>query len=250
MRSPTSAVAAKLDFIERIRPDSLYHQLFENLPDVVFFAKDTEGRIVAGNRELLNRFGLTREEQILGKTDFDLHPHSRAAKYRADDQAVVRTGKPMLRIVELFIDQAGVPDWYITNKMPIFSREGAVIGVMGTIQKIDSPKQLAMSDGELAKVLRYVQRHFAEPIAIPALAGLVGFSVRHFERWFKERTRTTPQQYITKVRISQACDELRLRGTSISDIALACGFYDQSALTRAFHRQMGMTPQTYRKRYG
>jgi len=238
------------DFVEQVRPDSLYHRLFDHLPDIVFFAKDVEGRIVAGNEELLKRFGFRREEQIIGKTDFDLHPHSRAAKYRADDLAVMRSGRPMLRIVEMFIDQMGVPDWYVTNKMPIFSREGAVLGVMGTIQKIDSPRRLAMSDRELAKVLRYVKDHFAEPIAIPVLAGIAGFSVRHFERWFKERLRTTPRQYITKVRVFQACEELRSRRSSISDIALGCGFYDQSALTRAFHRQMGITPQTYRKMYG
>lgn len=240
----------KLSFIKRIRPDSLYHLLFEYLPDVCFFAKDLEGNIVACNGELLKRFGFTREEQILGKTDFDLHHHGRAAKYRADDLAVARSGKPMLRIVELFINHVGVPDWYITNKMPIFSRDGAVLGVMGIIQKIDSPRKLAMSDQELARVLRYVKEHYDETIAVPALAKIAGFSVRQFERWFKERLQTTPRLYITKVRVFQACEELRLRSTSISDIALGCGFYDQSALTRAFHRQMGITPQTYRKLYG
>ncbi len=250
MGRPGSAAAGTRDFITRIRPDSLYHKLFDHLPGVVFFAKDREGRIRAGNGELLRRFGFTREEQILGKTDFDVHPYSRAAKYRADDLAVMRSRTPMLRIVELFVDQVGVPDWYITNKLPIFSRGGEVIGVMGTIQKVDSPRQLAMSDRELAAVLRYVHEHYAEPIAIPQLARMVDFSVRHFERWFKERLRTTPRQYITKVRIFQACEELRTRRSSISDIALDCGFYDQSALTRAFHRQMGITPQTYRRLYG
>jgi PAS domain S-box-containing protein len=250
MRSPQSAAAARRAFFGRIRPDSLFQKLFDHLPGVVFFAKDREGRIQAGNAELLRRFGFTREEQILGKTDFDVHPHSRAAKYREDDLAVMHSREPMLRIVELFVDQVGIPDWYVTNKMPIFSHTGEVIGVMGSIQKVDSPRQLAMSDRELAKVLRFVHDHFAEPIAVPALARMVEFSVRHFERWFKERLRTTPRQYITKVRVFQACEELRTGKSSISDIALDCGFYDQSALTRAFHRQMGITPQTYRRLYG
>jgi PAS domain S-box-containing protein len=250
MSQPGSAVPMTQDFIEQIRPDSHYHRLFDHMTDTVFFAKDLDGHIVAGNQELLKRFGFTREQQILGKTDFDLHPHSRAAKYQADDLSVARSGKPMLRIVEMFIDQMGVPDWYVTNKLPVFSRDGAVIGVMGTIQKIDSPHRLAVSDRELAKVLRHVKDHFAEPIAIPTLAGIAGFSVRQFERWFKDRLQTTPRQYITKVRVFQACEELRARRASISDIALACGFYDQSALTRAFHRQMGITPQMYRRLYG
>lgn len=240
----------KLEFIERIRPDSLYHLLFEHLPDVCFFAKDLEGKILACNGELLKRFGFSRDEQIIGKTDFDIHPHSRAAKYRADDLTVATSRKPLLRIVEVFINHMGIPDWYITNKLPIFSRGGDIIGVMGIIQKGDSPRELAMSDRELSRVLRYVKEHYAEPIAIPALAKIAGFTVRHFERWFKERLQTTPHLYITKVRVFQACEELRLRATSISDIALACGFYDQSALTRAFHKQMGITPQTYRRLYG
>jgi len=250
MDHPDSTESIKLDFIEQVRPDSLYHALFEHLPGVCFFAKDRDGRIVAGNGELLKRFGFQQEGQILGRTDFDLHPHSMAAKYREDDLAVLREGKPMLRIVELFINHVGVPDWYITNKLPIFSRDGTILGVMGTIVKIDSPRQLAMSDRELSRVLRYVNEKYAEPITVTALARIPGFSVRQFERWFKERLHTTPRQYITKVRVFLACEQLRLRSAAISEIALSCGFYDQSALTRAFHRQMGITPQAYRRRYG
>jgi transcriptional regulator GlxA family with amidase domain len=85
---------------------------------------------------------------------------------------------------------------------------------------------------------------------VPDLAEIAGYPVRRFERWFKERLQSSPRHYITKVRVFQACEELRLRRSSISDIALACGFYDQSALTRAFHKQMGITPQMYRKLYG
>ena len=38
---------------------------------------------------------------------------------------------PKLNIAELFFNTQGIPDWFITHKLPVFNREGLVIGVMG-----------------------------------------------------------------------------------------------------------------------
>ena len=70
-----------------------------------------------------------------------------------------------------------------------------------------------------------------------------------FERVFKRHFNTTPQQYVIKRRIYDACE--RLRGKDqLADIAVDLGFYDQSSFTRQFRKHMGITPLQYRKRYG
>ena len=56
----------------------------------------------------------------------------------------------------------------------------------------------------------------------------------------------TPSQFIAKTRIAAASRLLRETEQSIADIALACGFYDQSAFTRTFRAMTGVTPTQFR----
>jgi AraC-like DNA-binding protein len=55
------------------------------------------------------------------------------------------------------------------------------------------------------------------------LAKKCGLSVRQFERKFKEHLKTPPQQYLIKMRVHAACDELRRSKKSIADIATDLG---------------------------
>ena len=59
----------------------------------------------------------------------------------------------------------------------------------------------------------------------------------------------TPMQYVLRVRINASCQLLTSTGRSVAEIALACGFYDQSYFTKQFHKQLGQTPTEYRSRY-
>jgi AraC-like DNA-binding protein len=56
----------------------------------------------------------------------------------------------------------------------------------------------------------------------------------------------TPRQFIAKTRIAAASRLLRESDQSVADIALACGYYDHSAFTRAFRTITGMTPRQFR----
>ncbi len=244
-----NGVGLRMAFLGSIRPENSFQLLFDHLPGVLFFAKDREGRLLAANRGLLDLYGYAREEDFWGVTDFELLPRSLAEKFRQDDLKVIRTGIPMLEIVELFISRQGIPAWFLTNKIPVYSREGEVIGVMGTIQDYEKQRELLPSDSDISAALGYIGAHFREEIPIPALAAMCGLSVRQFERKFKEHLKTPPQQYIIKMRVHAACDELRRSKKAISDIATDLGFYDQPAFSRQFRKHMGMTPLYYRKEY-
>jgi len=236
-------------FLDKIDPNSGFRRLFDSLDDVCFFAKDAEGRLMAGNRALLKRFGLEREAQLTGKTDADFLPRSMAQKYRADDLAVMRSGKPMLRMVELWVNRQGVPSWVMTDKLPVRSRDGRVIGVMGTIRDYEDATPLLREGDKLTAALSHLQDHCTEPVSVPKLAALAGLSVRQFERRFRAAFGTSPREYLMKMRVHLACEKLRLSTDSITAIALECGFYDQSAFTRQFRKHMGITPLRYRRHY-
>ena len=236
-------------FLESIRPEMAFHLLFDHLPGVLFFAKDREGRLLAANRALLDLYGYARAEEFWGVTDFELLPRSLAEKFREDDLRVIRTGVAMLEIVEVFISRHGIPAWFLTNKIPVRSRNGEVIGVMGTIQDYEKQRELLPADSDISSALQHIGANFHREIPIPGLAEMCGLSVRQFERKFKEHLKTPPQQYIIKMRVHAACDELRRSKKAIADIATDLGFYDQAAFSRQFRKHMGMTPLYYRREY-
>jgi len=237
------------EFLDDVRPDMAFQLLFDYLPGVLFFAKDRDGRLLAANRGLLDLYGYEESDDFWGVTDFELLPSSLAEKFREDDLKVVRTATPMLEIVEVFISRQGIPGWYLTNKLPIFSKTGEVIGVMGTIQNYDVQGELISPDSDISPALKYIAANFHRNIAIPDLANMSGLSVRQFERKFKLHLKTPPQQFIIKMRIHAACDELRRTRKAISDIATDLGFYDQAAFSRQFRKVMRLTPLRYRKEY-
>ncbi|WP_319541114.1 AraC family transcriptional regulator [uncultured Pseudodesulfovibrio sp.] len=90
-----------------------------------------------------------------------------------------------------------------------------------------------------------IEDRFAEDISLTELARLAGLSPYHLTRVFEKRLGISPHTYLTQTRIKRARE--RLSGTDrIADIALDCGFSDQSHLTRLFKKQTGITPGKYR----
>ena len=90
------------------------------------------------------------------------------------------------------------------------------------------------------------QDEFARPLTIAALALEAGVHPSHLVRAFRQHFGTTPGEFIRACRIERA-RQLLFRGTPIADIAMAVGFADQTQLTRAFTRAVGMPPGAYRR---
>lgn len=140
-------------------------------------------------------------------------------------------------------------DWFVTNKLPIFDRQGTAIGVMGTVQNYELQRRLSYPYPEIEKAVAYIRDHFSESINMADLARNVGLSVRHFDRRFKEALNIGPKSFQIKTRIQSACEALRQSGVSVGEIALELGFSDQSSFTLLFRREMRMTPLKYRQSY-
>lgn len=236
-------------FLRAIADDSHFQALFEHLPGVSFFAKDAEGRIMRSNRTFRERLELEHEDDIIGRTDFELFPEGLAKNFRRDDLEVMRTGKPKLDLVELFLNQQGLVDWFVTNKLPVFDRQGRAIGVMGTVQPYALQHRLSYPYPEIEKAVAYIRERHREAIKMADLARHVGLSVRHFDRRFKQALSISPKSFQIKTRIQSACETLRQSTISVGELALDLGFSDQSSFTLLFRREMGMTPLKYRRRY-
>ncbi|MDQ8181399.1 AraC family transcriptional regulator [Pelagicoccus sp. SDUM812005] len=233
-------------WFSNIDPTVSLNQLFEHLPGVMYFVKDRESRILMGNREFAQRCGLASAEDLRGQSDVDIFPAYMARKFRADDLEVLRSGKPLLNLVELFPSRERLPEWFITQKFPMRDLSGKTVGVCGIVQSYE--RMLDHSNDVIFTLVEYIRSHYSEPISIPALAKRIGLSQRQLERRFQETFRTTPRQYIVRLRVLIASDRLLNSDTPITDIAIDSGFYDHSSFIRHFRSIFETTPLAYRKR--
>ena len=101
---------------------------------------------------------------------------------------------------------------------------------------------------QLRHVVQYIDDNLEKSMSLRDLAKVVGISVYHFVRLFKQSTGLSPHQYVLKKRIGRAKSLLQNRRVPIAEIALRSGFGSQSSFTRAFQRLTYFTPGIYRDR--
>ena len=101
--------------------------------------------------------------------------------------------------------------------------------------------------GQIQEALKYVDRHYAEPIRIETLARECHISETHFRRLFSEYIDMTPIEYLNMVRVLRACEMLRSSNESMSSVALNCGFSTVSTFDRNFKQVIGVTPYQWKK---
>ena len=236
-------------FLKRMGPETPIYHLFDRIPGVSFFAKDRQFRIVCANDHFIARFGFSDEIEIIGKDDFQLFPERLAENFRRDDAAVMTSGQPKSHIVELFFNRQGVPDWYVTDKMPVKDRSGKIIGVMGIVRAHGSAPEEVQTHQQIAAAVEHIRQRFRQKISIEELAERTGLSERQLHRKFVAAFGMSPQAVIMKLRIQAACELLRDPDPQLSEIAASTGFVDQSAFTQHFQKHMGTTPRRYRQRF-
>jgi transcriptional regulator GlxA family with amidase domain len=98
----------------------------------------------------------------------------------------------------------------------------------------------------LRRVREFIEANLAENISIRAMAAIVGLSMFHFARAFKQSEGLTPHEYLVQCRVRRAQELLVSTNWSLSEIAMASGFSDQSHCTRRFREHVGVTPSGYR----
>jgi AraC family transcriptional regulator len=84
-------------------------------------------------------------------------------------------------------------------------------------------------------------------LSIAAVAAACRLTPNHFGRCFKRSTGDTPYQYLTRLRLEEAKRLMLTAQHTLAEIALACGFGDQSHFTRIFSRNVGMSPAAWRR---
>jgi AraC-like DNA-binding protein len=184
---------------------------------------------------------------MLGQRPRDVCPGDYGRIPTEQDQQVLRTGQPIVERLELFWRRPNVPVWGLTSKLPIRDAHGQVTGLIGISKDLAAPVSREDVSPEIARVLRYLESAYDDPVSPSSLARKAGMTAARFARVIKRIHGISPMQLITKTRITVGCRLLRETDASIAQIALDCGFADHSAFTRAFRAVTSYSPSEYRR---
>ena len=109
----------------------MLQSVLDNIPQRVFW-KDRNSVFVGCNKAFVLDCGYEEQGELVGKTDYEHASAATADLYRADDREVIESGRPKINYEEPQIRPDGSQAWLITSKVPMFDRDGQVIGVLGT----------------------------------------------------------------------------------------------------------------------
>jgi diguanylate cyclase (GGDEF)-like protein/PAS domain S-box-containing protein len=137
---------------ERISLQTLIDWVPDNL-----WVKDAESRFVMANKATAFQIGRAGPEELIGKTDFELHSFEVARQFFPVEQKIIRTGQPIVDLEEYVIDSSGKKRWISTTKVPLRNDRQEIFGLVGISRDITTRK--------LADVLRDGQSQILEMIA-------------------------------------------------------------------------------------
>lgn len=233
-------------FLSKLATPLVAERLFAAVPDIVFCIKDRDGYYIAANPAFALRLGVASTDDILGKTASDIFPPRLAAVYEAQDRLVLENGEEIRDRLELILNPGGTEGWYLATKIPLQGSDGSVIGLASISRDLLTPSDTDMRFAGVAQLVDTIHREFAEDLRPGDLAKAAGFTLAQLDRRMRKIFKVTTAQFIRKVRIEAAARMLKATDTAIIDIALDCGYGDQSAFTRQFKATVGMAPGAYR----
>ncbi|MCC2669598.1 MAG: multi-sensor signal transduction histidine kinase, partial [Armatimonadetes bacterium] len=132
----------------------LLHTLMNNIPDQIYF-KDRQSRFTRVNPAGARALGESSPDQVVGRSDFELHPEDLARGYYADEQHLMTTGEPVIGKLEMQRTPEGEERWLSSTKVPIRDRDGQVVGMAGisrdVTDRIEVEERLRKTAAELAR---------------------------------------------------------------------------------------------------
>lgn len=126
----TNALSRKMHIEALDRERSLMDVLMDNIPDSIYF-KDRDSRFILASRGMAELFRVDSPEQLVGKTDFDFFEAEHAQQAYDDEQEIIRTGKPIVGLMEKETWPGRPVSWVTSTKMPLRDSQGEIVGTFG-----------------------------------------------------------------------------------------------------------------------
>jgi AraC-like DNA-binding protein len=144
------------------------------------------------------------------------------------------------------------------NALPVPQRLPLLLDVLLDLagdtgaQPLASTAQAPLPDGQhkrMAGVFDFMHAHFREEIALESLAQRAALSLGAFHRCFKRHAHCTPGEYLARLRIGRACQQLIESNLAIAVIAQEAGYRNLAHFNRQFRAAKHVTPRAFRLQY-
>ncbi|MGH9743964.1 MAG: ATP-binding protein, partial [Candidatus Acidiferrum sp.] len=162
LRVQTRTQELQLEVNERMRAEEALsgerktlRALIDNVPDFMY-VKDAESRFLVANAALAKAIGAAGPEALLQKSDFDFYSEELARGYFEDEQKLIGSKQPLFNREEASLDAGGNSICLLTTKVPLFDKNGQVIGLAGVgrdithLKKVQEEMQKAREAAEAA----------------------------------------------------------------------------------------------------
>jgi AraC-like DNA-binding protein len=95
-----------------------------------------------------------------------------------------------------------------------------------------------------------IDRAYAQPLDVPAIAAVAHISPAHFSRSFRAVFGETPHRYLQRRRVERSMFLLRETDRTVTQVCFDVGFASLGTFSRTFHRIVGESPSAYRSGHG
>lgn len=126
--------------------------------------------------------------------------------------------------------------------------EGLALEIVAELSRKQGRQQVSESKPPrwLKQATELLQAQFAESLVFSSIAHTLGVHPVHFARVFRQFHGCTAGEYVRRLRIEAASRKITAGKLPLVDIAMSCGFSDQSHFSKSFKRSTGLTPAQYR----
>jgi PAS domain S-box-containing protein len=221
------------------------NELLDDVPHVMFCAKDESGAYLAANQAFADRAGARGPDGVIGRHVEDLFDPELAASYAGQDAELWSSRRPLRNQLELIRRPDGSLGWYVTTKVLIAPVDGAAFLASLSVD-LRAAGDAPTAHAGVAAAVEYVRGHCTEQVRVGDVAAAAAMPVVKLERATRRIIGMSVRQLLVRFRVEHAIGLLATTELSLSDIAAQCGYYDQSALTRQFRRVVGVSPGAYR----
>lgn len=150
-------------------------------------------------------------------------------------------GRPSILVNRLY------KEFHMGDSASLLAIEGITLELLAELSRKESRSIVKETPEWLLQAKEAIHDQVLQPLTLADLASLAQVHPSHFAKIFRQHFNCSPGEYIRKLRIEWACKQLISSSSSVGEIALKSGFYDQSHFNRVFKNYMSMTPGQYKK---
>jgi PAS domain S-box-containing protein len=131
----------------------LMDALMNSIPEYIYF-KDLDSKFLKNSKSHSILFGFPDPKDIAGKSDLDFFSDEHARPAFEAEQNIIKTGKPIIDLVEKEVKKDGSVSWVSTTKMPLVDNRGKIVGTFGISKDITQARKTEIEIQEKNEALK------------------------------------------------------------------------------------------------